>query len=280
MERLYKEIPSTSEIVCMGDTHIGSALCHTSGIKRAIDYVSKSPNCYWLHMGDWIEAIATDDPRFSSESTSEPIPLRQAKVAVEMFKPIADKCLFGGYGNHELKLHRFGDLTAYICENLNIPKGGYTTRLTLTADKKKMFTIYAWHGPARGMISSNAKDYEQRQANLKASLKLKMKYKNSDCAVMLMGHVHKLISVTPTYQLYLYDAGPRGLVQGYLSGKQTGEFIDPDLRWYGCTGAFLKLYKDGITGYAEIGGYDPVELGYLLLKIKDGQIEALDRIVI
>jgi hypothetical protein len=182
-------------------------------------------------------------------------------------------------GNHEMKLHRIGDFAEYICKGLNIPKGGYTTRITLTNDGKKLFTLFAWHGPARGMISSNAKDYEQRQANLKAALKMRMKYKQGDCAVMLMGHVHKLISVPPTYQLYLRE-GSNGLVQDYLGGQQTGKWIDPDLRWYGCTGAFLKLYADGVTGYAEIGGYDPVELGYLLLKIQGGKIVALDPVVI
>lgn len=280
MERLSTELPASFQVVCMGDTHIGSVLCHRRGIERAIKYIQDTPNCYWLHMGDWIEAIATDDPRYSSESTSEPIPLKQANDAIDLFKPIADRCLFGNSGNHEMKLHRIGDMAGYICDGIGIPHGGYTTRINITHDGKKLFTLYAWHGPARGMISSNAKDYEQMQANLKAALKRKLKYKQGDCAVMLMGHVHKLITVPPTYQLYLRDGGSNGLVQGYLEGKQTGKWIDPDLRWYGCTGAFLKLYADGVTGYAEIGGYDPVELGYLLLTVSDGKITSLEKVVI
>lgn len=279
MERLSTEIPLDCELVALGDTHIGSALCNRSGIRRVIDYIGAEPARYWLHMGDWIEAIATDDPRYDVQSTEQPIPLIQARDAIEMFRPIAGRCIVGLAGNHELKLHRFGNLAEFICRELGITYGTYASRVRFYHGTKTLFRAFLWHGPTRGAISSNAKDYEQRQANMRAALKMKMKYKMGDCAIMLMGHVHKLIVVPPSRQLYLRD-GADGMVGDYLAGQQTGKWIDPDLRWYGCTGAFLKLYQDGISGYAEIGGYDPVELGCLLIRIAGGRIASIEPMVI
>jgi predicted phosphodiesterase len=280
MQRISFEIPLDCEIVAMGDTHLGSAMCHVSGIRKVIEYIHNGSNRYWLHMGDWIEAIATDDKRYEHDTTQQPIPLKQAKEAVKVFSSISKRCIVGLTGNHENKLHRYGDLAEYICENLKIPFGTYSARVKFTHSGNILFRAFVWHGPTRGAINSSAKDWEQRQANMRASLKMKLKYKYGDCAVMLMGHVHKLITVEPTSQLYLHDGGASGTKQGYLTGRQSGSFIDPDLRWYGCTGAFLKLYEDGVSGYAEIAGYDPVELGYLLIKIKGGKIENIERKVI
>lgn len=279
MKRLEFDLQPDCEILALGDTHIGSVLCHRGGIKRVIEYIKAEPNRYWVHMGDWIEAIASDDVRFSTDTTQDPIPLKQADDAIELFKPISDRGICGLKGNHELKLHRFGDLAEYICKGLGMPYGTYAARVVFKSDKRDIFKAFLWHGPTKGQISSNAKDWEQRQANMRAALKMKLKYKMSDCAIMLMGHVHKMIVVEPTKQLFIRD-GKDGVRHDYLSGKQTGDYIDPDLRWYGATGAFLKLYHDGVSGYAEIAGYDPVELGCLKIVIKGGTIVAIDKFII
>ncbi len=82
MQRINYEIPLDCEIVAMGDTHIASVMAHRSGIAKAIDYIQADANRYWLHMGDWIEAIATDDIRYDSDTTQQPIPLKQAAEAI------------------------------------------------------------------------------------------------------------------------------------------------------------------------------------------------------
>lgn len=279
MERIEYEIPMDCEIIALGDTHIGSVLCHRKGIERIIAYIKDNPNVYWVHMGDWIEAIASDDRRYTSETNQQPIPLKQADDAISLFNPISDRAICGLQGNHELKLHRYGDLAEYICKNLHIKYGTYSARIIFNSGKKDIFKMFVWHGPTKGQVSSNAKDWEQRQANMRAALKMKLKYKISDCSVMLMGHVHKLLSIEPTRQLIIKD-GKDSVKHDYLRGRQAGDYIDPDLRWYGCTGSWLKLYQDGVSSYSEVHGYDPVELGYLKLKVSGGVIQDLERIVV
>lgn len=237
-------------------------------------------------MGDWIDAICTDDKRFAHNPNpgprdiAGPIPLRQAMLAAETFRPIASRGICGLMGNHELKLHRFGNLTKdIICRELNLPYGSYTARIKIVHKNKVLFRIFAWHGPAKGAVSSNAKDAEQRLANMKAALKMKMKYKMADCAVMAMGHVHKLLVVPPTTELYLHDTA-KGMQGSYLKGIQSGNYIHPDQRYYVCTGSFPKMYEDGQVGYAEVAGYDPVELGFPVIHVVDGQIVDLERRVV
>lgn len=273
MKRLVLDVPVTDfQIALAGDTHHGNVSMHLSGIQKLIDFIKGDKHRYWAHMGDWIEAITTDNDRYSHDTTRDPIPLKQARAVSEMFRPIAKKCFCGLRGNHELKLHRFGNLVEdVICSNLNIPYGTYLARVIVKYKGKVLFRMFLWHGPAKGSLRSTAKDYEQRQANIKAALKEKMKYKMSDCAIMACGHFHRLIVVPPSQQLYIHD-GKTGVHQGYLTGQQEGEYIDTDRRWYVCTGSFSKLYTDGVDSYAEIAGYDPVELGFPIITVQSGRI--------
>lgn len=281
MKRLVWESNTADfKIVLAGDTHLGSVSMHESGVQKLIDYVKNTPDTYWVHMGDWIEAITTDDVRFTSETSTQPIPIRQALSAVELFRPIADKCIVGLRGNHELKLHRFGNLVQdIICKLLNIPYGTYTTRLIIQNNKKTLFKMYLSHGAIKGALRSTSKDYEQRVANNKASLKEKLKFKMADTAIMACGHYHRLLIVPPSNQLYLKD-GPTGVKQGYLQGQQDGEYIDTDRRWYVCTGSFNKLFTDDVDGYAEIFGCDPVELGFVVVHVVGGKIVNIEPVVV
>ena len=79
----------------------------------------------------------------------------------------------------------------------------------------------------------------------------------------------------PESELYLYDAKGH-IKQGYTGWGQTDQFIHPDARWYGCSGSFLRLFGKDISGYAEIFEMDPTEIGFLILKVRDKKIVALE----
>jgi len=283
MKRLVFDVPESTFDICLpGDTHEGSVSYHEKGVKQLIDYILEKPSRYWANMGDWIEAITTDDKRYAWNQKECPIPVKQADAAVETFRPIASKCFCGLIGNHELKLHRFGNLVKdIICKELNIPYGAYMAHVDVKFEGKKLFSMMLWHGPIRGGLTSNAKDYEQAMANMKSSLKMKLKYMVSDCAIQACGHFHRLLIVPPTKQLYIYTSGSK-LKQGYLDGIQTGDYIDPDRRYYLCTGSFSKLYPDDdeAIGYAEVSGYKPVELGFPVIHVVDGKIVGVEPIVV
>ena len=98
-----------------------------------------------------------------------------------------------------------------------------------------------------------------------------------DCAVMVCGHAHWLAAVPPSKRLYLVD-NPEGVKQNYLGGEMgQGGYINPDQRWYGCSGSFYKAYVDGLSNY---GSFPPNELGFLSLIIDAGKIVELKEIVV
>ena len=280
MRIIEKQVPDTCDIVLHGDTHLGTRMCHLNGIQRLIRWIKAKPDRYFVHMGDAIEAIVVDDKRFDIDTTDEPKPLKQAKKIIQIYKPVAERGLAWLKGNHEFKLDRVGDLAEFMADELGVSYGTWTCKLRLVDPKKKQICkMFLTHG-FRGRISSNAKDYEQRTANMKASLKNKLVHKAGDCLVMAMGHTHLLMVVDPAERLILSDDGGE-IRQNYLrAGDGASPYIEPDRRWYVNTGAFLKLYQAGVDGYAERAGYDPVELGYVMVRIKNGKVESVKKVVI
>ena len=104
-------------------------------------------------MGDMIEAIRTDDPRFDAGTVSEPIPMRQAADVISVFSRIADKGIVMLDGNHELKLHRYGSLGQYMADSLGIQYGTYSSVVSFLHDGSLLFRGFSG-GPASGSMLS------------------------------------------------------------------------------------------------------------------------------
>lgn len=286
MQRIEADLPKSFEFVFLGDTHGGSELTHYDGIQEIIEHIGTTKNCYWGHNGDWCEAVMTDDKRFNNDHyanksdgkpTKTPIPLKQANQMIELFKPIRKKGVYGLGGNHDLKLHRFGNIAEHICNGLGIPYGTRTARIIFNNKNTHMFNALVTHDIK--MLRSNAKDYIQQQANMKASLKQQLYPRMGDCAVMIAGHVHQLFVVPPSRQLYIIDS-EKGVKQRYLNsdmGKK-GQYINPDQRWYGVSGSTRKRFVDGIDDYSDI--YSPNELGCLIMYIHDMEIQDIRKFIV
>lgn len=278
MRLITVQLEANHNIFFFGDLHDGSVLSSGSGWNKLIEMMNSEydgcSNNYGVDGGDMIEAIAVDDPRFSPEKLKEPLPLVQIDMAIEKRKPIKDKLLAILMGNHERKVWRFGDITAKVCKELGVEYGTYTVKITVKgADGKLMYKVYETHGLRN--ITSTADDPLRRQVNMKLILKRQLKFKAGDCAVMIKHHTHKLLVCKPESDLYLTDDGKK-IKQNYTSWGQNESYIHPDARWYGNAGSFLKLFGKDISGYAEIFEYDPVELGFLVLKVRNKRIVSLD----
>ena len=280
--RLHKAVlPSSSfTITLMGDLHIGSNGCHVEGIQKVIDNVASTKRSYFVSMGDNVDAVCTDDKRYHYVKGDSPLPLQQCATAVELLKPAAKKCLLILKGNHEDTLHRFGDITCeLIAKPLGAAYGGYVSKLGVYDKHGLIFKAYLWHGPMRGAISSKAKDYTQRQANMKASVRRYLENKASDCAILAMGHSHLLLLSEPAPKLLMSDDGEK-MISSYLPRPEGHEtYIEPDRRWYVNTGSYLKSQILGDDSYAEKAGYDPIELGHAEVVVEDRKIVDIRKVV-
>lgn len=272
MKLIYKKVPDNFDLVLFGDTHEGTLLRDKKGVQKCIDFIASNKlPCYAVHMGDAIEAIKPDDPRYDPKLCTNKVPLEQADEVINQLIPIKDKIITCLLGNHEMKLHLFGNITEYICHQLNVPYGTYSSKVTFVFDDSSVLKGFFHHG--FGSISSYAKSPIQRQTTMLEALKRKLSFKQADCQLMALGHTHKLLICKPIAELFLTSDKER-FYQGYTTDIHNGKFIHPDNRWYFNTGSFLKLYEDGVSGYADIFGYDPVELGYIVVQIRNRAVQS------
>jgi hypothetical protein len=118
----------------------------------------------------------------------------------------------------------------------------------------------------------------QFQANIKASLKQKLQHLFHGAALMAMGHTHKLITVEPDSSLQIIADDNGELHQIYRNDDErayidhAAAIVPEQYRWYCNTGSFLKLYSEGVDGYAARAGMRPVELGYCVATIRNNRL--------
>jgi hypothetical protein len=237
---------------------------------------------YAVDHGDCVEAILTDDKRYHAESTREACVLSQIHEAARARMPIRDKLLCILYGNHEDKLHRFGNLTVELCRQIwgdDSRYGTYAGKLVYHNNKGlRLFSHYATHG--RKSIGSAADDIERQLANQRIQLKRHLYRKQGDCLLMSKGHTHKLMTREPSEELYVVDDGLELQHLYKHQGMCCDQWIDPDSRWYVNTGCFIKTFVMDAVTYSEMAEYDPVDLGLAIVRWRGDKIEGIDRILI
>jgi hypothetical protein len=286
MRLFTREMPDDFNIFAFGDRHRGNLLFYAPGWEALIDMMHKpyrgvaASKNFGIDHGDTVEAICVDDRRFDLDTIDKDMvpPLVQADTVAAELKPIAKKILCILQGNHEYTLSKFGDLTDYICKQTGIPYGTNTAKLSFVAkDGTLIYKHFCTHG--RKSISSTADDPRRRRVNMELILKRHLKHKAGDCLVMSKGHTHKLLVCKPESDLYLTDDGKQ-IKQVYTTSEQTDGYIHPDHRYFVNTGSFLKLYGDDVSGYAERAEYDPVELGFCIVIVRDRKVVDVERVVV
>lgn len=283
MRLLSARIPRDCDIALAGDFHLGNIGCSLDGVRALVDWVHADRRHYLCLLGDGQDAITTDDKRFSLETSTEAIPVRQARALATILAPARERILCALGGNHENMLRRYGDLTLDVMLQEIRRRhiyGGYTCKLRLeTASGRQIAKLYLWHGPRSARMTSNAKDHVQRLANMKATLRRYLENKAADCVIMAMGHTHKLLVAEPPRRLMMGDNGEE-LTQQYLVGARGDEpIIEPDRRWYVNTGTYLRSQVIGLDSYAEEYGYDPIELGHAVVEIRGGAVAGVRPVV-
>ena len=280
--------PKDYDLVLFGDNHYGNRLWHEKGFAKCLDFIKGSRRRRAIHMGDATEAITWADNRFDI-TIHRITPNQQRDGMIDFLQPVKNKIDVMLLGNHEYKLWKYGNLTDDICKALTNRKhevkyGTLSCVIRIFDDIGLQFKMFLHHG--FGRVASQAKDFEQKQGNIKASLKNKLKPFFSDVLISAMGHTHRSIIVPPTEeQLYLYINKKGSLKQGYIELGENADFIDPDKRYFINTGSFLKLFDPepdahGVfaVGYGELAGYQPIDLGFINIEVRNRRIKSVQKI--
>jgi len=280
MDILDFAVPANYELILFGDNQEGNILSYKKGYQQAIQYILDAKNRFALHMGDEMEAFWISDPRYDP-AILQTDPLSQQKTVVKDLAPLAKakRLITILRGNHTDKLYpMIGDITKNTCEDkLHIPYGGWSCVVKLNDKNGLQFKGYFTHG--RKLIRSVADDPIRNLANLQLQLKQHLKYKFGDALLMAKAHTHRLIVSDPRSQLYLTTEPGEGIKEKYTHFRTTG-YIHPDHRWYCNTGSFLKTFGENVTSYSEKYEYDPVELGYIVVEVRDRLIINVRKVVV
>jgi len=256
-----------------GDWHDGTIASSASDIEKLIITIQNDPIGRVSILGDLIEAFWIDDPRYTQETAIE-TPLKQRKRTIERLSTIQNKIDTILMGNHERKLlNKVGDITRDICKELMVNYGTYTAKLEFQDGYK----FYITHGSRP--INSISPDPIRRKAYMEFTLKRHLEGKAGDCILMAKGHAHKLLSPEPLPQLYLVTEKGK-IKQNYTKPGAKDAYIPPEHRWYCCTGSFLRTQFLGVSTYSEISEYDPVEMGYCLVRIRDKRVVSVEKVVV
>lgn len=282
MKLLSFRLPKTHDLFFVGDIHEGNALVSHHGIAKMVKIIKKKAANRVVLMGDLADAIEHTDKRYSRTTLDEktPVPLLQYQAVVEMLKPLRGRILCALEGNHDYGIaERFGDMVAdYVCRELQTEYGTYMAKLSICAPAGGlMYKVFVTHGGRS--ITSCADDPIRVRSNLCLRLKRLLRHQAGDAVIMGMGHAHKLLVQPPVAELYLTDDADR-VRENYTAAEQTGKYIHPDLRYYFCSGSFLKGQGDGISGYAERKQYDPTEIGFVVAHIENGIVTGVEKIVL
>lgn len=211
-------------------------------------------------MGDMIEGINISDYRFDINSVAkkyrhkiDSIVQHQTNTIVNLFKPIAKKCLGLHEGNHEnkiLRLYHYHVLEE-ITSRLKVTSLGSTaiTRLCFKHSFSKWTStvnILSSHGCVTGRKPGNKVN------------RLTEVLADHDVDIVLFGHSHSR-DITLKNSLY-FDK--RGKV---VTRERIGAM----------TGAFLKGYVKDFPSYVEKGMYPPLSIGTIKIRINpyDNTIE-------
>lgn len=263
MEILSYNIPYRSrkdvfKIYYIADQHIGNTGFDREKAIEDRDKILNDPFAYWIQGGDAIDAVVlTDTKRFDPRAITckrlDDIVMEEADGWLDIYKPIANRCIGILDGNHEDKIrqHYHIDIVRYLCKHMKTNYLGDVAFIKLLFTRKAgsvenkgtttSFDIFAAHGNVAGRKGGGKVN---RLEDLMA---------NFDADIYMLAHGHKKITHSST-KLHLSSSGEIRLKQRKVVGFMTG--------------SYLKTYQIGSKCYAEKGMFPPSDLGMIGVHIK------------
>ena len=242
-------------LIPTSDVHYGNPLHSASHFRRHLKLISDTPNAVTIFNGDIIEAVTKQSKGDIYKQSKTP--QDQADDILEMVYPIRRKILGWTMGNHEYRIYSETgiDLCKYMAKQLGAAyrPEGILLKITFGSgneghpEKPYTYWVYATHGYGGARTKSGKAVKVERTAT----------WVHADAYTMSHDHVVNL-----AFDVYLMpDARTRKEV---VSGRETGFTIGKVVEHRKIlikTNAFLKW-----GGYAEMGGFPPVDLETPIIK--------------
>jgi hypothetical protein len=254
-------------IVPIGDVHLLAAACDEDMLRETVKGIKADERCYWIGMGDYCEWINVRDPRFSFGSladwvdTADLVDLGKAQQQrfLDIFSPIADRCLALVEGNHEISIKKYTERDVFANLVAGIKgAGGMESQDTLGLG------VYGWLQMAffrsgkreRGAVVNFNLHHGFVGGRLAGAKALNMQRwlwtHNAD--ICLWGHSHNT-GIQPEAVEEIDKAGNVRVT------TRRGAF----------TGTYLRtVNEDGPATYSEEKGYFPLPTGGVMIELRPG----------
>jgi hypothetical protein len=258
-------------IWAVADLHLGNRSCNRKLIQQDLDAIKNDPYSLWVGIGDYGDFISPGDKRFDPTTIASDLAIKDlgslgrvmtAQVR-DLFKPIANKCLGLGFGNHEKKYFlgkEQEDLHQWLCTELGVMNLGYSAFYDLAF-------YHSQGGKPRLVRTIRGESGSGFQVK-------KRFFQHHGCghAVTPGGKLNKLLQ-------FMNGFGPADV---YFVGHvhdQTVKRVDKLGANADCTrqkvhkkvglitGGYLQAYAPGQTSYAEMAGYLPTVMGSVYVTI-------------
>jgi hypothetical protein len=271
------------DIIQLGDSHEGTIMQIKAKLKKGIDIIKaeKKKGTKFVFVGDCVEGRAIDNPFYDSDINTQPIPYRQADEVIKDFECVAGQCLAWLEGNHDLYSRMMVRLVQdVVCDprGLDVPYGTWSCKITFVGGGKKWKAHFIHGSTNKGITQSRAGNPLRRKTNELDSLKNLLSVACGDAVYHGVGHYHKQLIYEPQMGMDLYITDDGEEFHQKTTAQTGGEYIPPDLRWYGCSGAFMRQYIKGVSTYGEKAIYKPVEIGMLRLKVRNWELVGVEKI--
>ena len=217
----------------MGDTHIGHPNTDMKLLQKHLDLI-KNSGAAWVHLGDWVDAISSDDRRFSVEDHRISV-VESYLDMEELFNPIVPSCIGLLRGNHGSKWSKQeGDMIKIVARRWGVPYLGYQGFVIFNGTK-----VFMHHGAGGG-----------RKRGAK-TIRLNEWAQFIEADVYLQGHTHTYVEFTDE------KIQPNNRVK---------------IRHYANTPGYIRSYR-GHDNYIEELGLNPQVAGMLKISFDPIQIE-------
>ena len=243
----------------LGDVHEGAANHCDAAFKQAVDMIASDADA-WIGLGDYVDAINHNDPRFNPQEISErysikdleDLPKKQSDNFIKSITPIKDKCLGLIYGNHEdaYRRHNTFDCVNYMCERLGLENLRHKAWVNLAFyggedSNLAPIKIVVCHGSGGGGMREGYpvnKAYDVFRWDM--------------ADIHVMGHLHQMCADRAEYNHYAHNT------------------MRSDKVWFGVNGCFLAKSTYGNDGYFEQRPGKESAIGLLKQTIFTGRTRA------
>lgn len=250
------------------DLHIGAKAFDEKLFKQHVKQIQEDPHARWIGGGDYIEAIChVGDKRYNPEVLAEwalghnDVMGAQIDYALELMKPIADKCLGLGVGNHEFQADKhygravYWEIAAQMARMAKVPAEtlaygvhgfiliNFRRGTVKSHGNNWQFVVYAHHGFGGGRLPGGH------------ALTLNRVLGDYHCDLALMGHRHVLQIVPKMITIPGQRTAKTRQSFGIFMPSYLGQYLEP------------KANGQPIDTYPELFGLPATPLGAFPISI-------------